>query len=203
MHALKIEEYDVPLNVMEQIKDVLENVANDLGLSERIDEIECRRRDGFIPYSSNKGGIRSSGYNTINGVMGSGCFSGSKKFNDLIQKYYDEREGDVEKEFIDEHGEITDDNRDSFYELLNESFDSDYDSICVEYQGRYLGYEKGIHTIELNVFLSLTDAPYFRSSDDDLGITITFKDVTSKSFKNKLKKAVDELTDFIGSLDVY
>lgn len=212
-HALKIENYrQVDVKIMDAIALQLKDIADDIGLSERVQEISCRRYDGFIPHSWNQGGYQSHGYTTIDMIMGSGCMSGSEKFNDMIEDDYNKqmkecfetycKENDLDPEKV-EYDTLTDDQRSEYESMESEWLDSDYDSICVQYQGRYLGYENGVHTISLNIFLCSSDAPYHRSSDDDLEIEITFKDIGSKNCQNKIKKAVDTMTDFIGSLELY
>jgi hypothetical protein len=208
-HALKIENIiGASQDELDNISEVLRQVGNDLLGDGRLQELECRRRDGFIPHSWNMGGWGASSFSTIRDVMGSGMMTGSKKVNELIEKYYNERYNEVLESFLSEKQikELDYDNlelMDEFYTSLDESFCSDYDSISVEYQGRYLGYEMGVHTISLNVFISVTDAPYFRKSDDDIEVIIKFKNTNTKKFNNDLKKAIEKLEDLIGSIDLY
>jgi hypothetical protein len=203
-HALKIENFpEVKIEIMDKISDVLLDIAEKLDFSnERTSPIYCRSCDGFIPHSWNQGGWQAYGYTDINGIIGSGMFTGSEKFNNLIHEYYDQAYLEVEKELE----EINDENREEFYQKLDESVSGDYSSISVEYQGRYLGYDSDTkkHTISLNIFLSATDAPYHRSSDDDMEIKIEFTDKQLMSNKIKgLDEAVNKMSKFIGSTDLW
>lgn len=211
MHALKIENFpSIDTQTMDTISNQLKDIASELDLREPT-EMECRSRDGYIPHSWNQGGWRAYGYTVIDMVVGSGMFSGSDSFNDLIENYYVDELKECIKKFNEDHNTnyecYSDMNEDhqSIYESQYEQdwFCSDYNSISVEYQGRYLGYENGIHTISLNVFLCASDAPYHRRSDDDIEIEISFRDINAKNAQDKIKKAVKKLQDFIGSLELY
>jgi hypothetical protein len=209
MHALKIENIDASESVLNEIAEVLHDLARDLGFNEEsIYKLECRSRDGFIPHSWNMGGYGANGFTRIDDPIGSGMMTGSKKVNDLIQKYYDAREEEVTRCFLIARNLTELDTEDQelmndYYNELSDSFCGDYDSINLNYQGRYLGYENGVHTISLNLFWSLTDAPYHRSSDDDIEVIIKFRSMDTKKFKKELEKAKDKLSDFIGSIELW
>lgn len=211
-HALKIEDFpQLKTTDANAISDVLKAVASELDLTSRLSEISCRGYDGFIPYSWNKGGWESCGYTTIDMIIGSGIGSGSSSFNDLVEKYYNDEIDSCFKKYCEDNNlkktyeDLTEDEIELYHEYESEWFqcDSDYHSVQVEYKGIYLGVENGIHTISLNVFLCASDAPYHRRSDDYLEIEISFRDINSKNFQNKLKKAVEKLSDFIGYLELY
>lgn len=209
LHALKVESIDASQETLDQIAEMLHEIAIDLGFREdSIYKLECRSRDGFIPHSWNHGGYGADGFTRLDSPIGSGMMTGSKKVNDLINKYYDQREDEVLEGFLKEKNLTELDTEDQelmneYWERLNDSFCSDYDAINLNYQGRYLGYERGVHTISLNLFWSLTDAPYHRSSDDDMEIVIKFRSMDTKKFKKELEKAKNQLSDFIGSIELW
>jgi len=213
-HALKIE--NLPQGVLSQadgISVILFDIADRLGLSERTEKLECRRRDGYFPHSWNQGGWQSFGFTTIDMMMGSGIMSGSDKLNNLVEEYYCTEMKECLNKFLEDKnldtGKTWEDLTEAQTEELQNDYesewfqDSDYHSVQVEYQGRYLGYENGLHTISLNIFLCASDAPYHRKSDDDIEIEITFRDIGSKNCKNKIDKAVKKMEDFIGNLELY
>lgn len=208
-HALKIEDFpEVDIKEFDEIEEVLRKVGDNLGLSsDRIHNLECRRRDGFIPYSSNKGGIEIAGYTDIRMFMGSGYSFGSEKVNELINEYYNNTYEEVLKDYKTDNNlpldiELNDEHLNYFDEILDEKTSGEYSSIQVEYQGRYLGYEDGKHSISLNVFLSVADAPYFRRSDDDIERIITFKKLDNSTMR-EIVKAEDDLADFINNVELY
>lgn len=214
MHALKIETIsNLDQSTADSISEMLKEFCIEvLDSSDRINEIECRRRDGYIPHSWNKGGWENYGYTSVDMVMGSGYSTGSDTFDSLIEEYYCTELKECWERFCDDKGidaakdldDLSDELKDEYYNDYEDSwFDAEYNSVQVEIQARYLGYEAGIHTISLNVFLCASDAPYHRKSDDDLEIEITFRSLKSKRFQTKLKKAVSKCKEFIGNLELY
>jgi len=211
-HAIKIENFpELNTSEADDIVYMLTEVAEELDLQHRIDNIECRRRDGFIPHSWNNGGIQSHGYTDIGGIVGSGMFSGSDKLNTIVEEYYEQNCKDALEQFIENnnlspeltHDDLTDEQREECWEIEDEYNLGNYASVCVEYQGRYLGYENGEHEISLNVFLSASDAPYHRQTDDDVEIILKFKKLDCPHFKKQLENAIEKMQDFIGSLELY
>jgi len=62
-HAIKIEDLDMSEKLASEYEKVIREFLRDLGYSMgRIDAFECRRRDGFIPNSYNKGGLEGVCY---------------------------------------------------------------------------------------------------------------------------------------------
>ena len=211
-HALKIEDFPkLNINEANKIAEKLKEFCKEFATSD-IYELSCRRCDGFIPHSWNKGGYQSHAYTDLSMVMGSGVSTGSDSFNELLNNSYDQ----ALKDCFDDYKRENNLSKDLTYENMTESQQEDYYNfeddwmrgdgnytICVESQARYLGVENGIHTISLNIFLCYTDAPYHRNSDADIEIKINFRDVNSFNFKKKFNDAVKKCHDFVGNLELY
>lgn len=210
-HTFKLEKIEkLSEKEADKIVDLLEEIAIDIepNFEHRIEAMECRRREGFMPNPWNLGGIQSCLYTDLYSVVCSNDSSGSVKFDDKIQEYINYNSKLAIDKFIEDKNlpnnfefkrDGTDENLlEELAEYESEYFSDDSSSICIEYQGRYLGYNKGIHTISLNIFLCASDAPYHRKSDDDLEIVISFRDIDSKNFRNKINKAIEQLRSFIG-----
>lgn len=213
-NAIKIEDFPaLTSKKIERVDELLREIGLDLLGTDRVQEIECRHRSGFSPYSWNKGGWQNHSYTSIDYLMGTGYSMGNGKFDSIVENIYYREIEEAYKTFLEQKkidldatwDDLTEKQQNDYQNFESEWFyNADgYLDICVEYQGRYLNYNKGCHTISLNIFLNATDAPYFRGSDEDIEIVLSFRDIDSKLFQKKLKKAIKELENFIGNVDLW
>jgi hypothetical protein len=193
MNAIKIEDLDMNEDqatiMLEAFRDILEEIEFS---PERIDEIECRSRDGFIPYSHNKGGLQGYSYHLNHHLSGSGYDYG----DGVIQKWYERQ---IELYRGDHPGKMRyleqfwDNKRkdsslmqkvlDHYYEYIDG--DGDYDTTQISV--RFMVQPDG--SVDVDVFGSTSDAPYHRSSDYNKHENFTFKD--TESFKKEVMKFLD------------
>lgn len=144
-----------------------------------IEEIEFKRRDGFTPYSHNKGGIDLIAVINPNSVLGSG-FGGPK----AVRLSY-EAQTRVLEYIQAEHPTLVD-GVDEFYEVLDECLNNEYEEFAYRVRLKYEGNNT------LGVFVGYdTDAPYFRfKCKDQQEFFIKFKD--KKDLRNQLNKLIKE-----------
>jgi hypothetical protein len=173
MHAFKIE--DMPeLSTSEA--DSLEQMLRDfliegLGFSrDRIDRLECRSRDGFMPYSHNKGGLEAISYldNRHAEYALSGIFENAHKTLDEFYKYNLEAFKEARK--IPADAELTDDQLDDFDNYRAE------DSESTTLIGADLMLT-GPNELNIRLTVSVKDAPYHRKYDDLKSIDIEFSSI--------------------------
>jgi hypothetical protein len=177
-HALKIEELEIKQTKADKIVEVLKDFLTDnLNFnSERVSELECRSRDGFIPFSHNKGGLEAVAF--MDQMYAEQWVSAFKNASKTLEKYY---KYNVEL-FCKERG-ITkldyDDND------LIEAFDNwreNSESTVLFSADLMLTSES-----ELNIRLCVCvkDAPYHRQYDDLIEFNVKFKNITE--LRTKLK----------------
>lgn len=212
---------ELPLEIQELIQKILEEHFNKNILvdtwgqngSFSIDEIECERRDGFIPHSFNKGGIEIKGFSDLFAVWGSGYYPKNKKSLKAIEKtiYYSL---DCAKESFFEHNkEILNkyklslddinyhDLKDSKYDEIkslaekyseyeDKNLQGDYSTIMYSIRFMYHGKDsKGIHTASISAAIN-TEAPYHRQHYDDNSKEIEISWRKESGLKTKLIKAL-------------
>lgn len=172
-HALKLEELDLKINKANKIVAVLNEFLTDLEFDqERIESIECRRRDGFIPYSHNKGGLQASSY--IDQIRAEIEKTGFKNTDKTLDKYY---ENDLKSYLTDNNlTELTEDHYESFDEYRSSGEDT------VLFSAQLVLNDDNNLTIFLDV--SAKDSPYHRQYDDRLEFKVNFK--TVKDLENQL-----------------
>lgn len=175
-HAIKIEDLDLSQNEADKLEIVCHNFISDLGYSnDRIEAIECRRRDGFIPYSRNKGGLEARSYMFQHYFPNEN--TGFDNTDKVLERYYDH---DLES-YLKEHN-ITELDE-SHYESFDEYKQSSEDTI--ELMARIMFNSESVCTVFF--FVSASDSPYHRSYDDCFEKTIKFKNASD------LKKQLDKL----------
>lgn len=186
----------------QEIHSILTEVMNsqyDLSVSESYN-IECRRRDGFIPYSSNHGGVRIDAYNSLMGIVGSGMFPRHKDAALKIQKFYDQSIEYAWDEFLESnitnYDQLPEDLRDELYNLENEYTSSENDQVMFYLQVKYEGLDSNNkHVFYITSGINL-EAPYFRVKsglDFDNSLEVKFKDINN--ITKALPKILDKLID--------
>ena len=184
--------------------------------SYRVEELECRSRDGFIPHSHNRGGIDVSGYTTLDFMNGSGYLPSNEKSREHVQAAIDSGLQSATEAFFEKHAEVlakhgittvaqvsySDFNNSKIEELQDlaeelseyerEYIGGDNSTVMVQYRVMYHGQgSEGIHS--MTVFASInTEAPYHRGKYDDnvSEIEITWR--KGSALKTKLVKALKD-----------
>lgn len=174
-----------------------------------IEDIECRRRDGFIPYSWNRGGLQLYEYRDLNYFWGGGYSVGIPKAQVRIDFYVNEALNDAKKAFIERyaeelsdleltHDEINYHNLEDkgLHELANEFCKYEQEFTQGEYNGtrhsiRVLYSGEGEFNVE--VFHSVSDAPYHRSCDGSK--RWEFNAFNALQLKHELEKIKSEVVD--------
>lgn len=179
-HAIDLETLEIPLKIADQYVEVITDwLTYDLNFSkDRVDSIECRRRDGFIPFSHNNGGLEGITYRDQVSCCQHTGFKNTDavlvKYSEYnLKSYAEDNTLDVSK-----YNDWTDEQRESFYEYENE------DDSTVQFQARVMLTSET--TANVDFYISASDAPYHRQSDDKLELEIKFK--TPAGMKRELKK---------------
>lgn len=165
-HAIDLESLDMPLKLGNEYVEVMREFLDSLSYSsERIDSFEWRGRDGFIPHSWNHGGLQGITYRD----QYSACEqTGFENTDAVLAKYY---QYDVDS-FCDDNGipkgtTLTDEQD----EKLNEYRQNGDETI--QFQARIMMTSST--TANVDFYVSASDSPYHRSSDDKLELEIEFK----------------------------
>jgi len=184
-HALKIESVDINEKIADGIVEALKDFASSLKFrNERIEDLECRSRDGFSPYSHNKGGISCAAFRDQYSCQFE--TTGFKNADKTIEKY---RKYNVEHFLNDnpaipkDESEWSDEQREKFDEYQMNDSES---TVLYSLDAMYHGIERGVHSLNLRICVCVKDAPYHREYDDLISIDVRFK--TVKSLENKLNK---------------
>lgn len=118
-----------------------------------ITELEFKRRDGFIPYSHNKGGIDLMFITSIKCLVSTGC--GLPK--ELRAWIYDQEK--MAEDYIKKEHPKVKEGSDEFFELFDDYLSGEYNDIMYRVRIMYHGHN------ELTVFNGFDlDAPYFRGN---------------------------------------
>ena len=176
-HAIKLDDLDLTLKVANEYVSVMTEFLESIGFSsDRIDAFESRRRDGYIPFSHNKGGIQGicyrdqysccqdTGFENTDAVL-------AKYSNYNLESFAKDRGLDVSK-----YSEWTEKHLEDWYEY--EQSDED----TVQFQARIMMTSET--TANVDLYVSASDTPYHRESDDKLELTIEFK--TPAGMRRKL-----------------
>lgn len=182
-HAIKIEDVDVNKETADAIIETLKDFAESLGYSsDRIDDLECRSRDGFMAYSHNKGGIACVAFRDQYSCCEN---TGFKNADATLSKYwkYDFENIQQEKNWAKDYSDWNDEQQEYLDQARSEYSEA---SVLFGMDCMYQGVERGIHSLNLRLTVSVKDAPYHRQYDDLIDIDVTFRTVAS--LKNKLNK---------------
>lgn len=191
MNALKIENLNYTEAQANEIIEVLKDfLINDIGyLRDRVQDIECRRRSGFIPYSNNKGGLQAHEYRCQLDFYFCPT-TNFEKFNNACEHTYNYlidfmlEEEKIDKETY-ENG-INNDDLDMIRlrEEVEQSY-GEYEAVCLETMLKM----ENTGSLYVAFFLNASDAPYFRRYDDKIEFDVNFSTI------NELKEQLDKITD--------
>lgn len=155
--------------------------------SDNVDQLEFERRDGFIPYSHNHGGVSIKDFTDIGYISGSGNYPSHKGACAEIERQveyaykcakeylWDNHEPELRALGIDSkdhdklnYNDLCDLNASSLAETLSEceseNMSGDYGSIMYEVQFMYHGVnEAGLHEASVSCAVN-TEGPYHRRS---------------------------------------
>jgi hypothetical protein len=214
----------LPKSTQEIVRDLLLEVAKDRNGPEGykydkecIEEIECRSRDGFIAFASNRGGLTYQNFTDLMGYFGGGYQVAHKKAQAEIERqieyglecanetFFTDNKEQLEKLGFTQksvsyhalydagHGGLAE--RLSEYE--HENLSGDDSSIMHEFRFLYHGVnEAGEHEASVSAAIN-TEGPYHRSSiswapgvfcEGAKEIEITWK--TETQLKARLEKAL-------------
>lgn len=199
MNALKIEELSYTENQANEITSVLKDfLINDIGfMSDCINEIECRRRDGFIPYSNNKGGLQAHEFRSqLDFYFQPTSF---EKFNEVCENTYNYvtecflEDAKISLEDYNKGLDQDDNDMLSLREEIEMSF-GEYEMACFEVMLKI----ESTGNLFVGFFLNASDAPYFRGYDDSIEFDVEFNNI--EDLKNKLDEITEDekVQEFIG-----
>ncbi len=165
-HPIKLDDLNIDLKTADQYVEVMTEFLSALNFtSDRIDAFECRSRTGFFPHSHNKGGIEGICYRDVYSTWENTGFEGTDA---ALKRGYEY----VLECFLDDNKTIQ---KDSMSESDLEKFDeyrlSDEDT--VQFQARVMMTSET--TANVDLYVSTSDSPYHRTSDDKFEIEIEFK----------------------------
>lgn len=198
MHALKLEDLDIKKTLADQIADTIEAFLSDLGYNkDRISALECRSRDGFSPYSHNKGGFEAIAFSDQACMIGMGG-TGFENADATMEKYEQFDIEQFEGSFGVKYADWTEEQKEEFD---NSRYADSEATVLFSTDVMYQGVERGIHTVNVRMCVCVKDAPYHRKYDDLIETTITFRNVAV--FERKLAKLLrrKEVQKFSNCLD--
>lgn len=188
-HSIKIEDLDINRAQADLIENELYEFLSNLGFhDDRIEPLECRSRDGFIPYSHNKGGLGADAYRDQYSCCEDTGFENTDK---TLEKYrdYDTSSFLYDKKIDIETVEWTEELSEELDEYRREDSEA-----TVNFNVKLMLTSET--TLDVNCYVDAKDAPYHRTFDDKFKTTIEFKSIAG--LKQKLKRL--EKNDFIRTL---
>jgi hypothetical protein len=203
VNALKIEDLHYNETQANEIVEVLKDfLINDIGyLTDWVQDIECRHRSGFIPYSNNKGGLQAHEYRsqldfyfcpTTNfKAFNNAC---EHTYNYLIDNMLEEEK--ISKEDYEKGIDNDDLDMVGLRDEVEQSF-GEYEAVCIETMLKM----ESTGNLYVGFFLNASDAPYFRGYDDSIEFDVKFS--TIDELKTKLDKITDDkrVQEFIDILN--
>lgn len=191
-HAFKLEQMDqLSIDQANEIKELLVEFCLHLGYSkDRIDDLECRSRDGFRPHSFNHGGIEAIAFTSQYSAYLNG--TGFPNADETLSKGHDyDIECFKEDRGIPENQGLTEDQWEEFTEYIANDDQSD---VLFSLDIMHTGFElDGAQTLNFRFCICVKDAPYHRQYDDLIDIDIEFNsagDLVSKLETLKTNKQV-------------
>jgi len=190
MHALKVERLPFTEREADKIIEILRDFATSIGYQQdRIDSLDCRRRDGFIPFSHNHGGLECVSFTSQYHLQFEG--TGFENADKTLEKYREYDKG----YFVESNPEVPKDEAkwtESHYEMFDEYRQNDDEatvlfSLDIMHQGID---DDGTQCINLRFCVCVQDAPYHRQFDDKIDIDIEFK--TLAELKARLDKVLKQ-----------
>lgn len=183
-HAIKIESLDMSFARANAILEVITDFANDLGFDDyRIKPLDCRSRDGFSPYSHNRGGLECIAFDSqysVNARGGCGFDKTDATLENTIKYILECFLADKKLESMDYSNEDLVDEL-SYYE--NDSDDTVMFGLDIMLTSE--------NSLNLRFTISAKDSPYHRQYDDLFEFDVDFR--TPNSLKNKLIKISKDL----------
>lgn len=199
----------LPANMQSVTREFLEDVMTSSSHHEAIEDIECRSRSGFIPYDWNRGGLELREYRDLGYFWGGGYSVGIPEAQMKIDFYVNEALNDAKRSFIDKYAEELSDlelthDEIEYSTLEDKGLHSLANDFC-EYEQEHLQgeYNSTQHTIRVlysgqgqfnvEVFHSISDAPYHRSCDGTK--RWEFNAFNALQLKTELEKIKNDLVD--------
>ena len=178
MHALKIENLEMTDFRAKKILEAMKSFAFEMGYQDdRVNNLECRSRDGFIPFSHNMGGVECYAYMSQITAQCEG--TGFKNADTTIDNYhqYDIDSYAKENKISEDAADWTERQLEEFDEWNQDSDGDPLLSLDIMLQGE--------NELNLRFCVCVKDAPYHRQYDDKFEFDIEFKNITE--LKTKLK----------------
>ena len=178
----------LPSSTQSMISELLEKHFDvDVWTENKPEYIECRNRDGFIPFDHNKGGLVLNGFTDLRAIWGSGNLPAHKKAAKEIQRQIDYSFECLAKDTFDcfkdllvskgltkkhctyhtmrdlaEKDSSLDEVAQSIENDEYEYLSGDENTIMFELRFMYHGCENGIHRASVSAAVN-TEGPYHRS----------------------------------------
>lgn len=176
-HAIDLDSLEMPIKLGNEYVEVMRDFLESLNFSsDRIESCECRRRDGFIPHSWNNGGMEAVSYRDQYSTCEN---TGFDKTDAVLTKYaqYD-IDAYAEENGLDSkaYGEWTQDQLEACDEARQNGDET------IQFQARII--MTSATSANVDFYVSASDTPYHRQSDDKLELSIEFK--TPSGMKRKL-----------------
>lgn len=182
-HAIKIEDLEMSRSYADAIVEELKDFALELGYSkDRLEELECRSRDGFWAYSQNKGGIGAIAFvdqyvAEMNGTGFDNCDATLSKYRDYDLECFLDGEKATELNYED----------DDMLERFDDFRQNDSEATVLFGLDMMLSSDTELN---LRFTVCAKDSPYHRQFDDLISIDITFKSIAG--LKQKLARALKQ-----------
>jgi len=174
-HALKLEDLEITLKVANEYLEIMRAFLEELSFGrDRIGPFECRSRDGFISFSHNKGGLEGVCYRD----QYSACENtGFEKTDIVLEKSSEyDRECFFKDKGIPKNTILSEEQENDLAEYSQDSDDT------IQFQARIMFTSETSANVDF--YVSASDSPYHRSSDDSFETSINFK--TPNGLKKKL-----------------
>lgn len=169
-HTLKLEELDLNEFEATKIVNAFKTFANQIGYKEdRISDLECRRRDGFLPNSNNMGGIECVAFRDQECCYFEG--TGFKNADKTINEYRDMDIVEFEKSF-GPYNNWTEKQSEEFEESR---MSDDQSSVLFAMDVMYEGKIGTKHRANIRITVCVKDAPYHRQYDDLISIDLEWR----------------------------
>lgn len=190
--AIKFEDLDYTEKYAEQVEAVLYNFLTDdidYMTTEWIEPISCRRYDGFIPYSNNKGGFQARTYRgQLDFYFEPTGFEAFDKaclytYNYLTECYLEDNkisDKDYQKGLANDDPDMI-----NLRDEIEQGY-SDYDEACFE---TMLKLEDN-NTLFVSFMPKASDAPYFRGYHHSIDFEVKFTNIFE--LKKELNKILDD-----------
>lgn len=199
-HALKIECLPLRQAQADELAKVLRDFAAELGYSEdRISKLECRSRDGFIPFSNNFGGFECLAYQSQDYAYFEQ--TGFTNADAKVIEYYDYDLNCYKKENgYEENYDLTETELEDF-ETNWRANDSE-SSILFSADLMYMGVDDdGVQSLNIKLCVCVKDAPYHREYDDIIDLDVEFNSAGDLVPKLETIKAREDVKMFIENVE--